>query len=628
MIDNSFEAHLPSDTIVGDFNSVADAYLDDDYISPSQGLTTPEPSSAVSSVDARFELPWQQSLQIINTFLETSTTDDLLGPGSDDQLRQLVNGENGPDILVAPHSLATHGAHGAYAASEQTIYLADSLLQRPDDLLSVLLEELGHWVDHQVNAVDTAGDEGAMFAALVQGQQLSAAQWSMLQTEDDHGELFPGGPAVEFAQGGFITTTGTVEIDVLFDSGNAAGELGIYSLTGMEAFTSDSVAYTQEAIRRALSNSTQGAQIFSDITNGAKLSGELGEANHNSGTFVGTQTVTLTAGDEFGFILAANGSLQDGGPVLFSVAAANSNGQEQFAELADGVVVLEDIDLSQKSDADFNDLILKVSGATGDLSALSQVIDAQQTWFELPLTDEILAEAGVATGSTPGGQLPFTSILSAISENVVKFDANDTEAEIQASGAQQITIGDQRIYIGTNQVSGNNQNPIIASFGSQSWVGTDYEITGADGRGLGLVWTGAALYAVFTIDGTQGSPSEDFRRKSQDATTAWLRSYGQGGGAKASVIGQIDPTTGELSAAAYLTAILSSGNSNTLSVQDIGANSDGNLVVQAESFFSPRRPDGTAMTQVDTQLNSPFAYTVELTPDLKRVVNTFAVGWV
>lgn len=618
MFDDSLEAYLPSDTL-GDFSPSADYFQDDPTGSPQQ-LANVATLPSVSTIDARFELPWHQALQVIDRFLETGTADDLLGSGSDGYLQQLVNGEPGPDILVAPHSLDAHGALGAYAASNQTIYLSDSLFRRPDALLSVLLEELGHWVDHQVNPVDTAGDEGAMFATLVQGQQLSAQQWAMLQTENDHGELFLGGPTVEFAQGGFTTATGTVEIEVLFDSGKATGEMGIYSLTGMGA--PGSAAYTQEAIRRALSNSTEGAQIFSDVTNGAKLSGELGETDHNSGSFVGAQTVTLTAGDEFGFILAANGSLQEGESVLFSVAEANPGGQEQFAELADGVVALEDLAIAQQSDADFNDLIFKVSGATGELSALTQVIDPQQTWFELPLAQTILDEAAA------GGQISFIPISSAVSDAVVKFQPAATEAELQASGAQQITIGDQRIYIGTNQVSGNNQNPIIASFGSQTWVGTDYEITGADGRGLGLAWTGTELYAVFTVDGTQGTPSEDFRRKSQEATTSWLRSYGQGGGPKASVIGQIDPATGELLAAAYLTAILSSGNSNTLTVKDIGTNNDGNLVIQAESFFSPRRPDGAAMTQVDTQLDSPFAYTVELTPDLKRVVKTSAVGWV
>ncbi|MBT9310813.1 DUF4114 domain-containing protein [Leptothoe kymatousa] len=626
MFHNSLEAYPPH--ALGDFNPVANAYLQDGPIVPSQALTTLEPNPTVSTIEAQFELPWHQALQLIDQFLETDTVDDLLGVGGDDYLHQLVNGNTGPDILVAPDGLAAYGAHGAYAASQQTIYLADSLLPQPGALLSVLLEELGHWVDHQVNPTDTAGDEGAMFAALVQRQPLSPAQWATLRTENDHGELFPGGPAVEFAQGGFTTTTGTVDIEVLFDSGKAAGELGLYSLTGMEAFTPGSAAYIQEAIRRALSNGTEGAQVFSDIAHGAKLSGELGETNHNGGSFVGTQTVTLAAGDEFGFILAVDGALQAGGPVLFSVAAANSGGQEQFAEMADGVVALEDIALSQQSDADFNDLIIQVSGASGDLSALSQVIDPIQTWFELPLAQTILAEAVVNGVSTSTGQNVLTPITSAVSDTVAKFTPDATEADIQASGAQQITLGNQRIYIGTNQVSSNNQNPILASFGSQTWVGTDYEITGTDGRGLGLAWTGTDLYAVFTVDGTQGSPSEDFRRKSQGATTAWLRSYGQGGGAKASVISQIDPATGELVAAAYLSAILSSGNSNTLTVQDMGTNADGNLVVQAESFFSPRRPDGTAMTQVETQLDSPFAYTIELTPDLKRVVSTSAVGWI
>jgi len=53
-----------------------------------------------------------------------------------------------------------------------------------------------------------------------------------------------------------------------------------------------------------------------------------------------------------------------------------------------------------------------------------------------------------------------------------------------------------------------------------------------------------------------------------------------------------------------------------------------NLVVNANSFFHPRNPDGSRMTQVDTSITSPFDYTIELTPDLDTVVSTAAVGWV
>ncbi|MEM9769836.1 MAG: hypothetical protein AAF892_18385, partial [Cyanobacteria bacterium P01_D01_bin.71] len=88
------------------------------------------------------------------------------------------------------------------------------------------------------------------------------------------------------------------------------------------------------------------------------------------------------------------------------------------------------------------------------------------------------------------------------------------------------------------------------------------------------------------------------------------------------------PTNGELLDAAYLSAVLSNGNSNTLRIQDINVNTAGQLVVSAQSFFRPRRPDGSALTETPAAGSSPFAYTIEITPDLKRVINTSAPGFV
>ena len=42
---------------------------------------------------------------------------------------------------------------------------------------------------------------------------------------------------------------------------------------------------------------------------------------------------------------------------------------------------------------------------------------------------------------------------------------------------------------------------------------------------------------------------------------------------------------------AYLTEILSNGNSNTLKVRDLPLYLDNNLIVEADSFFSPRHPN-------------------------------------
>ncbi|MEM8809225.1 MAG: DUF4114 domain-containing protein [Cyanobacteria bacterium P01_G01_bin.38] len=604
------------------------------------GLATDLSGHLSNRIDSLLQTSWQQAMQQIEAFLSESTVDPLFGPGGDEWLRSQLSEDLMPNVTVLPTTVLQ--ANGAYAASTQIIYLGDLLFQQPASaLISVLLEEIGHWVDDRVNAIDTPGDEGAMFATLVQGQALSADQWATLQSENDRGWLSLGDQtlAVEYSQTGVFTATdGTVQIEFLFDGGEANGEIGLYSLNGMDAFVPGSADYTREAARRALSNGPQGAQVFSDVVDGAKFSGQLGEPDWNGGSFAGTQSVTLAPGEDFAFILAPNSTLQaifdkpeqDKWPALFSIAAANPNGINQFAQLSAGVIAIEDVVLGRGSDADFNDVLFKLSGAIGTLTALAQIVDAQQTWFNLPLTQTIIDDTSRAIvpqlGNFPGDNT-FNAIQTAISSDVAKFKSSNSEAEIQASGAQQLTLDGQRIYIGTDQRSANNQDPIIASFGSQSWVNTDYEFTGTDGRGVGLAWTGSNLYAVFTVDGTQGTPEQDFRRKSKNATTLWLRSYGQGGSRKVSVIGQIDLATGELVSAAYLSAILSDGDSNTLTVNDIGTNDEGNLVVQAQSYFAPRQPDGKAMTQVTTG-NSPFAYTIEITPDLKRVTKTSAVGWV
>jgi Zn-dependent protease with chaperone function len=53
-------------------------------------------------------------------------------------------------------------ARGAYASSTNVIYLSDQFVETasPQQLEAVVLEEIGHFVDAQVNTTDTVGDEG------------------------------------------------------------------------------------------------------------------------------------------------------------------------------------------------------------------------------------------------------------------------------------------------------------------------------------------------------------------------------------------------------------------------------------------------------------------------------------
>lgn len=583
--------------------------------------------------------------------------------------QQWISGESLPKLEVIPGQVLQ--AKGAFSASSNTIYFNQEWVQQGtvEAIAAVLLEEMGHALDSRLNRLDAPGDEGAIFAAMVQGETITAITLHHLKAENDHASFTWQGQrfAVEQAALGEFTVgaPGQVSINYVFDGGAYRGQLAIFSLRGMQNLVPGSTEFIQEAARRALTNSAQGHVVVSDGREGAQLSGDLGERNLNRGNYGGSKTVAMTAGDTFGIMLVPDGTVQSvfdqpeatgKQRPLFSLDAANPNGATQFAQIANTVFAMEDLRRDRRSDSDFNDIIFKIEGATAQATAVETLIPAEQNWLNKPLMQSILAVANgtplptdpttppvnppidprPTNPTTPPVNPPVnpgvpSSVFASFTDAVVKFATSETEGAIAALSGSNITIGTKTLYIGTQQVTSINQNPIIRLFDSanpqNNWTRTDYEVTGADGRGYGLVWTGSDLYAVFTVDGTQGSSNEDFRRASQDAQQAWLRSYGQGGGPKVSAIGRIDLNTGELLDAAYLSALLSNGNSNSLVIKNVAVNTAGNLVISADSFFSPRKPDGTRMQQVNTSLSSPFAYTIELQPDLKRVISTQAVGW-
>jgi hypothetical protein len=67
-------------------------------------------------------------------------------------------------------------------------------------LEAVILEEFGHFVDAQVNATDTPGDEGELFSAMVRGVSLSTAELSRIKTEDDHAVIVVNGQSIAVEQ--------------------------------------------------------------------------------------------------------------------------------------------------------------------------------------------------------------------------------------------------------------------------------------------------------------------------------------------------------------------------------------------------------------------------------------------
>lgn len=101
-----------------------------------------------------------------------------------------------PKVEVLGNELGS--ASGAYAASTNTIYLSQRFLATGtvDAIASVLLEEIGHFVDARVNQLDAKGDEGAIFSTLVQKGSINSTELSHHLADDDTTTITFGGKNV------------------------------------------------------------------------------------------------------------------------------------------------------------------------------------------------------------------------------------------------------------------------------------------------------------------------------------------------------------------------------------------------------------------------------------------------
>ncbi|BCU13925.1 SBBP repeat-containing protein [Microcystis aeruginosa] len=113
-----------------------------------------------------------------------------------------------PIEVLSPQVLGT--AKGAYSSSTNKIYLSASFLNTASSaaIVNVILEEIGHYVDAQINPVDSAGDEGEIFANLVSGKSLTPTELAQLKGENDHAVINLGGQAVEIEMAFSFGTTG------------------------------------------------------------------------------------------------------------------------------------------------------------------------------------------------------------------------------------------------------------------------------------------------------------------------------------------------------------------------------------------------------------------------------------
>ncbi len=186
-----------------------------------------------------------------------------------------------------------------------------------------------------------------------------------------------------------VDDQGKVKFDYQFDGGYYTGEVGIFSLVGMEEFTPGTPEFIAEASRRVLSNSTDGHVVISDSKEGAKFTGAMPfDGDWGSGEYQGIKTFNMTPGDTFAVMLVPNATIQSSfqssysgnlfpeNRPLFSIATANPSDTAHLLQIADitgtgNTFALEDMSAAN-SDRDYNDLIFKISGATGNAPLLGR----------------------------------------------------------------------------------------------------------------------------------------------------------------------------------------------------------------------------------------------------------------
>lgn len=143
-----------------------------------------------------------------------------------------------PIELVEREEIA--GSNGAFATATNKIYFSNDILTgEPTNIAAVediILEEIGHSIDAQVNPIDAPGDEGAIFAATVQGKALSLEALSALKAEDDSAVVIMGGKQI------------VIEQNTMSNPQNINNSTGYF--TGRKLYSSQSVSTNNDKYYR------------------------------------------------------------------------------------------------------------------------------------------------------------------------------------------------------------------------------------------------------------------------------------------------------------------------------------------------------------------------------------------
>ncbi len=154
----------------------------------------------------------------------------------------------------------------------------------------LVLEEYGHFVDATINTVDAAGDEGAIFSGLVQGESFTEGELQQLQLENDQAVITLDGEEIAHREGDgndkFIGGAGEDTINGENGNDTLEGGKGNDILDGGEG--NDTVSYENSRSR-----------VIINLANSTASGGDAeGDAIFNFENVIGSDFNDILTGDD------------------------------------------------------------------------------------------------------------------------------------------------------------------------------------------------------------------------------------------------------------------------------------------------------------------------------------------
>ncbi|MEY3867975.1 MAG: hypothetical protein RLZZ338_1866 [Cyanobacteriota bacterium] len=290
--------------------------------------------------------------------------------------------------------------------------------------------------------------------------------WNFTTKSNKPGETNP--PVPVKSPGVFtVGPEGQVNVDFINDSGFYQGEMGLFSLEGMENLTPGSTEYIKEAARRANSKSELGYVVIRDRVEGAKFNPSVGETpNRNFGDYLGFKNFTMKPNSQFAIMLVPNGTVQEleNNPTLIGdrlplFSTGSNPGQLVDLTGKGNTFIWEDLDVKNSpwSDLDYNDIIFQLNGATvSTIPGVDGYINSKLDWRNsqdgkalidyaqsnplgkpseenIPFTGEIPKTERTLQGSVNDGKVTDATVFFDSNKNG-KLDSNEPAAKTDETG--------------------------------------------------------------------------------------------------------------------------------------------------------------------------------------------------